>query len=114
MFYFGLCDIYRVRFPEKHRFTFCQKRPLLLRRLDYIFISNALQEHVDKIDILPSVLSDHSPVFLTLSDPPIRECRGRGYWKFNKLLLHEKEYVNKVKMIIAESNLSSEFDCDQL
>ena len=49
-------------------FEFIQKRPLLLRRQDYIFISNILQEYVTKVDILPSVLSDHSPVFLTLSN----------------------------------------------
>ena len=109
-----VCDIYRIRFPEKCRFTFCQKRPLLLRRLDYIFIPNAIQECVTKVDILPSSLSDHSPVFVTLCNEKVDGLRGKGYWKFNNNLLHEKEFVNKAKRIIAESNMTLEFDSAQL
>ena len=46
-----VCDIFRVRFPNLKRFTFRQKTPLRQRRLDYIFLSNNLQEFVSKIDI---------------------------------------------------------------
>ena len=42
----NLCDVWRVRNPTNRRFTFRQKNPFLRRRLDYIFISNELQESV--------------------------------------------------------------------
>ena len=44
--YFNLCDIFRVRYPDKRRFTYKSKNPTLQRRLDYLFISNELQDNV--------------------------------------------------------------------
>ena len=35
--------------------------------------------------------------------------RGRGYWKFNSNLLHDKEYVNKVNDIIVQIPLKYRF-----
>ena len=77
-----VCDILRVRYPNLKRFTFRQKSPLRQRRLDYIFLSNNLQEFVTNIDILPAFMSDHSLVLATIdtnNDP----SRGRYGWKFN-------------------------------
>ena len=47
---FNLCDIWRVRNPNKKLFTFRQKHFTGIRqqRLDYIFVSNSLQESVKK------------------------------------------------------------------
>ena len=47
---FNLCDIWRVRSPHKKLFTFRQKHfiGIIQRRLDYIFVSNSLQESVKK------------------------------------------------------------------
>ena len=47
---FNLCDIWRVRNPRKKLFTFRQKHftGIIQRRLDYIFVSNSLQESVKK------------------------------------------------------------------
>ena len=47
---FNLCDIWRVRNPNKKLFTFRQKHFTGIRqkRLDYIFVSNSLQELVKK------------------------------------------------------------------
>ena len=64
--YLNMCDIFRVRFSDKRRFTYRSKNPLLQRRLDYLFISNELQDNVLSIDILPSVNTDHSAVYLRL------------------------------------------------
>ena len=79
-----VCDILRVRFPNLKRFTFC--------RLDYIFLSNNLQEFVTNIDIIPAFLSDHSPVLATIdtnNDP----SRGRYGWKFNSSLLNDPVFI---------------------
>jgi len=55
-----------------------------------------LHDLVTNVDILPSIKSDHSAVFLELEE--IKENnRGRGYWKLNMTLLANEEYK---KMII--------------
>ena len=72
---YDLCDIYRVRNPRGKKFTFRQSgQPRVLRRLDYIMISNALQERIESIDILASVSSDHSPVFMKITGNSTHLC----------------------------------------
>ena len=46
-----LCDIFRIRNPEKKRFTFRQPTPRRLRRLDYIYTSNSLQDKVAGLSV---------------------------------------------------------------
>ena len=81
---FYLYDIWRIRNPKTKRFTFRQQHcsGLIQRHLDYIFISNALQESVLITEVLSTFLSDHSPVFISYNEMkniPI----GPGFWKFN-------------------------------
>ena len=47
---FNLCDIWRVPNPHKKLFTFQQEHftGIIQQRLDYIFVSNSLQESVKK------------------------------------------------------------------
>ena len=100
-----VCDIFRVRYPNKKRFTFRQKtraKKIIHRRLDYIFLSNCLQENTKDIDILPSFLSDHSPVLLTL-DKNKENNRGRGLWKFNNSLLQKEEFKQGIKNTISST-----------
>ena len=87
-----LIDIWRVRHPEERRFTWRKKTPLLQRRLDYFFLSNILQENIQKVDTLPGIKSDHSPVLVQLRNL-YEEKHGPSYWKFNNSLLSDTEYV---------------------
>ena len=41
-----LCDIFRVRYPEKQRFTCWWKDPFNQRRLDYYLISDCRRDYV--------------------------------------------------------------------
>ena len=59
-----LCDIFRVRYPNEKRFTWRRKNPLKQRRLDYFFVFDTLQDTVERIEIIPSVQSDHSTLCL--------------------------------------------------
>ena len=87
-----LIDIWWVRLPEEHRFTWRKKTPLLQRRLDYFFLSNILQENIQKVDTLPGIQSDLSPVLVQLRNL-YEEKHGPSYWKFNNSLLSDTEYV---------------------
>lgn len=68
---FEFCDIWRIQSPSSQSYKFRQKHfsGLIRRRIDYIFLLNSLQEFVSKIDILPVLSTDHSPLTLTVSKP---------------------------------------------
>lgn len=100
-----VCDIFRIRYPKRKRFTFRQnisQKRVLHRRLDYIFVVNSLQEYVTKVDILPAFLSDHSPVVVSI-DLSKDHGRGRGTWKLNNSLLQNEDYCEGIKEIIVKT-----------
>ena len=94
-----VCDIFRISHPNDKRFTFRQKTPLIQRRLDYIFVANNLQEFVTRIDILPSFMSDHSPVLVKI-DTMRTSKRGSYGWKFNNSLISDSDFVSQQKDVI--------------
>ena len=58
-------------------------------------ISDKLDDLVTNVDILPSIKSDHSAVFLELEE--IKEnSRGPGYWKLNMMVLVNEEYKKMI------------------
>ena len=61
-----LCDIWRIRNKNTKRYTYRQRTPFIQRRLDYIFVSSDLQDCVKTIDVIPSVNTDHSAVYLQI------------------------------------------------
>ena len=50
-----ICDIWRIRNPKRQNFTFRQNHStgFTERQLDYIFVSNCLQEFVNYTDVFP-------------------------------------------------------------
>lgn len=54
-----------------------------------------------KVDIDTSYRSDHSPVYLTLQF--YNQTKGKGTWKFNNSLLHDKDYVIEIKKCINDT-----------
>ena len=93
-----LCDIWRIRNPNRKRYTFRQTHVsgFIQRRLDYFFISNLLQDSVKKTDILASFSTDHSPIMFSLRQSK-EESRGKGLWKFNSSLITNNNYVDQMK-----------------
>ena len=75
-----LCDIWRIRNPKTKRYTFRQKHVsgVIQRRLDYFYISNSMQVFVKNTDVLPFLLTNHSPI--TFSYCKNEESNtGRGF-----------------------------------
>ena len=88
---YDLCDIWRVRNKKSRQCTFTQQHSsgFIQRRLDYVFISNTLQELVTTTEILAPISTDHCPVILSLSKG--NDClRGKGFWKFNSSLTKDQ------------------------
>ena len=90
-----LCDVWRIRNPDSRRFTYRSKSPFLQCRLDYLFISDSIQEDVNQIDILAALNSDHSPVYLKFSEGN-ETSRGPSYWTFNNSFLDDQHFVTSL------------------
>ena len=61
-----------------------------------------MQETVKNADVLASFCSDHSPIIFTFAFEPNNK-RLKGLLKFNKSLLSNDEYTNKLKNHISTS-----------
>ena len=57
-----LCDICRICNPKRKQFTFKQYHStgFIQRKLDYLFVSNSLQESIKTADTLAAFSTDHS------------------------------------------------------
>ena len=66
---YDLRDIWRVRNAKSRRFTFTQRHSsgFIQDRLDYILISNTLQELVTTTELLTIISTDHFPILFSLS-----------------------------------------------
>ena len=96
----GFLDIWRLRNPGKKSFTwFGPNRKM--SRLDYFLISEDLIDNVTDAEIIPGYRTDHSLITLDLC--LFKNTKGKGFWKFNNSLLHDKTYVNLVKQCIQET-----------
>ena len=102
---FLLCDIYRIRNQQMKSFTYRQRTPCLVRRLDRFLISKILQSRVSSCDILSSLLSDHSPICITINTEDGDFNKGNNYWKFNSLLLKDNIYTMGMRKIIEEKRV---------
>ena len=92
---FSLHDIWRIRNPNQQSFTWSRCSPFIFCRLDYWLISDKLHDLVKNVDIVPSIKSDHSAIFLELEE--IQENnRGPGFWKLNSSLLANEEYKDMI------------------
>ena len=65
-------------------------------RLDFFLISRHLNYQISDSNLKPGFKSDHSLIKLVV-DLLHTQKRGKGYWKFNNSLLHDKTYVQLIK-----------------
>jgi hypothetical protein len=92
-----LVDAWRRCHPTDRHFTWHRPCGSQASRLDMVWISSHLLEHVHQVDILPFFRSDHSYVFLRISLPSMPK-RGPGTWKFNSSLLTDDDYIDQVRV----------------
>ncbi|KAL9967827.1 hypothetical protein ACROYT_G026124 [Oculina patagonica] len=92
---FDLVDIWRIRNPDTKRFTWRQKKPFIQRRLDYWLISDVCQDDIEKSDIISSINSDHSAIFLHFNNI-VDQKHGPSFWKFNASLAEDGNFVTLI------------------
>ena len=92
---FNLVDIWRLRNPDKKRYTWKQNKPLVQCRLDYWLISYDFQDDVDNTGIISAIKTDHTTIVLQVNSVE-KQPTGPSYWKFNSSLLEDPEYINLI------------------
>ena len=94
----GLSDFGRVINPKKKRYAFRQQHVFgfIQRRLDYLLVSNNLQESINKTDILTALTIDHSPILFSFSKN-MGISRGKALWKFNNSWCHKTDFITELK-----------------
>ena len=92
----NLVDIWRVNNRNTRAFTWSCNRPkFTARRLDYIFLSNSLTHYYKDVKLKNFGFSDHKGVIIDLVFDTFK--RGPPHYKFNKRLLNNIEFINKVR-----------------
>lgn len=95
---YALNDTWRIFHPDDKEFTWSRKSPLIARRLDYIFISEAVLNSVNFCDIKSVAHSDHRLVQMKFMLTNIK--RGPSYWKCNDSLLTDQLYLDTINEAI--------------
>ena len=104
----NLIDIWRIKNKKHKKYTFTQNHYSghLVRRLDYIFVTNLMQTQVKRTDIGIALATDHSPVTMSICINKESE-RGPGLWKFNKSLLKNSIFVTNLTDLIEQFKINN-------
>lgn len=98
---FDLTDPWRNNNPDKMQFTWFQRNPIKMSRIDYFLVSSDIMALTKKNEIKPGYRSDHSIISIHLLKS--EEGRGKGFWKFNTSLLKDPAYPPLIKNTIKEN-----------
>jgi exonuclease III len=101
---FDLSDCWKLHHPNKKQYTWRQTKPRVFCRLDMWFISTNLLNLISKCSIDLGHTSDHSSIKLSFRLSDFK--RGKGIWKFNNSLIHDKNYIKVVKNLLIEERTS--------
>ena len=104
----SLPDPWRIYNPKLRRHS-CQARGKA-SPLDYILLSEHFLNNINTCSINPGLHSDHSIISVEIGEN--LTARGKGFWKVNSSLLHEKDYVYDIKKVIktTESEIKNHTD----
>ena len=94
-----LVDIWRFQHPYDHTYTWYRKKPELIQcRLDYFLLPRSMISLCCDSAILPSFMSDHSQITITLELENLQ--KGPGFWKLNVSLLDDTNYLELIRQTI--------------
>ena len=99
---YDLSDCWRLYHPNKRKYTWRKDNQSVFSRLDMWFISSNLLNILSYSIIEPGIKTDHSMIKIGLKLSNFK--RGKGIWKFNNKLFHDKIYVKLIKDLINSEN----------
>ena len=86
---------------DEKKYTWFSHNPVKKARLDFFLVSSELLSCIESSHIKPGYRTDHSIVEINLKFSNFK--REKGFWRFNNLLLRDKEYCTIVKKVIADT-----------
>ena len=89
--------IWRITNPTRKSYTFRKNHSsgIINRRLDYVFISNKVQEFSYDTDIIPAFKTDHLPVLIAISNYNFLKT-GPGLWKFYNSSIKDETFMIQI------------------
>ena len=91
-----LIDIYRTFYPKTMNFTFFSRAHGTFSRIDHILGHKSNLDKLKKIEIIPSIFSDHNALRL---DPNYRKktIKNSNIWRLNNTLLNNQQITEEIK-----------------
>ena len=94
-----LIDIYRTFHPETLNFTFFSSAHGTFSRIDHILGHKSSLGVLKKIEIIPSIFSDHNTVRLDLNYRR-KTIKNSNIWRLNNTLLNNQQITEEIKICI--------------
>ena len=91
-----LIDIYRTFHPKTMNFTFFSSAHGTFSRIDHILGHKASLGKFKKIEIIPSIFSDHNAVRLDLNYRR-KTIKKSNIWRLNNTLLNNQQITEEIK-----------------
>ena len=100
-----ITDVWRDRNPGVKRWSYIRTRPkFAASRIDNALVSQSMVREVTSVFYVPGILTDHAAIFISISFN--NKCeRGRGYWKFNNLLLTDPDFVQEMNQLLKRKKI---------
>ena len=94
-----LIDIYRTFHPKTMNFTFFSSAHGTFSRIDHILSHKSSLGKFKKIEIIPSIFSDHNAVRLDLNYRR-KTIKNSNIWRLNNMLLNNQQIIEEIKICI--------------
>ena len=91
-----LIDIYRTFYPKTTEYTFFSSAHGIFSRIDHILGHKSSLGKFKKIEIIPSIFSDHSAMRLDINYRK-KSVKNTNTWRLNNTLLNNQEITEEIK-----------------
>ena len=91
-----LIDIYRIFHPKTMNFTFFSSPHRTFSRIDHILGHKSNLGKFKKIEIIPSIFSDHNAVRLHVNYRR-KTIKNSNIWRLNNMLLNNQQITEEIK-----------------
>ena len=92
-----LIDIYRTFHPKTMNFTFFSSAHGTFSRIDHILGHKSNLDKFKKIEIIPSIFSDHNEVRLDINYRR-KTIKNSNIWRLNNMLLNNQQITEEIKI----------------
>ena len=93
-----LIDIYRTFHPKTMNFTFSSSAQRTFSRIDHILGHKSSLGKFKKIEIIPSIFSDHNAVRLDINyRKKKKQPINSNIWRLNNMLLNNQQITEEIK-----------------